>query len=174
MAASIAILGAGPSGLTLACLLLKQQIPFVVFERDPDPTTGGQGGTLDIHTETGQLALRECGLYDEFRKLARYDGQAFRAVDKDGKVLVNHLPKQNDDGRPEIDRRQLRELLLSAIPQDTIRWGMKVEAVERNDDGTMTVRFANGDVQSGFNLVVGADGAWSRARRLVSNSPSRT
>lgn len=30
---------------------------------------------FDLHTESGIAALRECGLYDEFVKLARFDGE---------------------------------------------------------------------------------------------------
>jgi len=73
-----------------------------------------------------------------------------------------------DTDRPEIDRRDLRVLLLDSVPQDKIRWGAKVEKLHRQDDGTMSIRFADGNTEAGFRLVVGADGAWSKARSLVS------
>lgn len=164
---TIAILGAGPSGLTLACILSIHKIPYVVFERDDSGTATGQGGSLDIHAETGQLALKECGLFDEFQKLARYDDQAFKAVDKEGNVLADHQPGKDEYGRPEIDRTTLRGLLLKAVPEGNIRWGKKVESVEKEDCGTSVVKFTDGSAEGGFNLVVGADGAWSRIRSLV-------
>src|SRR5690349_6529220 len=69
----IAIIGAGPSRLTLARLLVKGSIIPHVYERDPSPDYRPQGGTLDLHGHSGLLALREAGLWDEFLKHARYD-----------------------------------------------------------------------------------------------------
>jgi 2-polyprenyl-6-methoxyphenol hydroxylase-like FAD-dependent oxidoreductase len=57
---------------------------------------------------------------------------------------------------------------LSSVPKDKIQWGKKIEEVQKREDGKMAVQFANGSTESGFRLVVGADGAWSRCRRLVS------
>ncbi|KAF2718346.1 FAD/NAD(P)-binding domain-containing protein [Polychaeton citri CBS 116435] len=166
MTPAIAILGGGPSGLALARLLEVKNIDYVVFERDSSPTSVGQGGSLDVHTNSGQLALKECGLFDEFKALARYDGQAFKAVDKDCNVICDQ-GHEGQDGKPEIDRKDLRRILLNSVPTEKIRWGCKIESVSRESDDSMAVRFANGDVQSGFNLVVGADGAWSKARSLL-------
>jgi 2-polyprenyl-6-methoxyphenol hydroxylase-like FAD-dependent oxidoreductase len=79
--------------------------------------------------------------------------------------------RQDNDGntdRPEVDRRDLRLMLLSSVPKDKIQWGKKIEQVQKREDGKMAVRFTNGSAESGFRLVVGADGAWSKCRRLVS------
>lgn len=89
-------------------------------------------------------------------------------ADMYGKVKL----RQDDDGntdRPEIDRRDLRLMLLSAVPEDKIQWGSKIEEVQKRGDGKMAVHFTNGSSESGFRLVVGADGAWSKCRRLVSS-----
>jgi 2-polyprenyl-6-methoxyphenol hydroxylase-like FAD-dependent oxidoreductase len=61
-----------------------------------------------------------------------------------------------DTDRPEIDRRDLRVLLLNSVPKDKIRWGAKVESLNRDADGTLSITFANGSTESGFRLVVGA------------------
>lgn len=87
--------------------------------------------------------------------------------DKHGKVLLARGHGEDTD-RPEIDRRDLRVLLLNSVPDDNIRWGVKVDRVEKQNDSTMTVHFADGNNEGGFRLVVGADGAWSKARSLVS------
>lgn len=84
-----------------------------------------------------------------------------------GEVRMRHGDGEDTD-RPEIDRRDLRVLLLDSVPKDKIRWGAKVESLEKQDDGMMSIRFTDGTTESGFRLVVGADGAWSKARRLVS------
>jgi 2-polyprenyl-6-methoxyphenol hydroxylase-like FAD-dependent oxidoreductase len=75
MTPPIAILGAGPSGLTLGRLLHLAGIDFVIFERDASAASAwgrGGSGTLDLHEGTGLLAIQEAGLLEEFKKKARY------------------------------------------------------------------------------------------------------
>ena len=75
-----------------------------------------------------------------------------------------------DKDKPEIDRKDLRQLLLSSIPDSKVRWGCKIQNVQKESDGSVSVHGANGRVEPGFRLVVGADGAWSKVRKLVSLS----
>lgn len=167
MTPSIAILGAGPSGLALARYLHIANIDFVVFERDESQTWAiGRGGTLDLHTSTGQVALQEIGLLDQFKALARLDVTNVVA-DANGKVCFKTSEKVDSD-RPEIDRKDLRAMLLSSIPTEKVRWASRVQQVDRVADGSVSIRFADGSSESGFRLVVGADGAWSKARSVVS------
>ncbi|KIX98384.1 uncharacterized protein Z520_05685 [Fonsecaea multimorphosa CBS 102226] len=171
MAPPIAILGAGPSGLTLARMLELANIDYVIFERDVSGSeTSSRAGTLDIHADSGQMALREAGLLDQFKKLARADAHTVLA-DGRGKVYVRTGESDDiNENRPEIDRKDLRALLLNSVPARKVRWGMKVQQVQRNADGSMSVCFTDGSVESGFRLVVGADGAWSKARNLVTTA----
>ena len=163
----IAILGAGPSGLLLARLLHLNKIPYTIFERDAHRSNIGQGGTLDVHTGTGQLALEKAGLLDAFKAKARYDAQRMVIFDKDGEAALT-LDGTDGEGRPEIDRRDLRGLLLDSVPDKTIRWNAKVVAIGRSQvDQSMEVRLVDGSVHRGFRLVVGADGTWTKARELV-------
>ena len=163
-APAIAIVGAGPCGLTLARLLERKGIDYAIYERDESETSTRAGGSLDIHTETGQHALREGGLFDEFQKYARYDDTAFALADKLGKRLL-----QLGQGRDatEIDRSDLRQILLDAIPKDKIKWGHALASVTLGEDKRPVLHFANGAVLSGFKLVVGTDGAWSKVRPMV-------
>ncbi|KAG9101774.1 hypothetical protein FS749_003463 [Ceratobasidium sp. UAMH 11750] len=165
----IAIIGAGPSGLTLARLLLNKSIVPHVFERDLSADFRPQGGTLDLHEHSGQQAIREAGLWEEFRKHARYDGQEAKVVTKGGKVLhqVDGSKEGDRNTRPEIDRVDLRTILLQSVGPDVVRWGHVLESVEPGDDGTYSLRFKDGKIENGYNLVVGADGTWSRVRPLI-------
>lgn len=86
-----------------------------------------------------------------------------------GEVRLKHGEGEETD-RPEIDRRDLRVLLLNSVPHEKIQWGTKIESVQKETDGMMSVHFTDGSKESGFRLVVGADGAWSKARRLVRHS----
>ncbi|KAI1743066.1 monooxygenase [Xylaria scruposa] len=172
--APIAIVGGGPCGLTFARLLELAGIDYVVFERDDsaDPKSHHQGGTLDIHPGTGQAALEAAGLKGEFEKLARYEADVFTVQDFKG----DHRFGTGDAGvmegnRPEIDRGQLRKLLLDSVPEHRMRWGKVLKTVERKGDGAgaagWVLRFADGSEESGFRLVVGADGAWSKVRPVI-------
>ncbi len=53
---SVAIVGAGPAGLTLARLLQRRGVSVRVFEGDATQAARRQGGSLDLHEE--QLATR--------------------------------------------------------------------------------------------------------------------
>ncbi|KAF4956895.1 hypothetical protein FGADI_3498 [Fusarium gaditjirri] len=170
----IAIIGGGPCGLMLARLLQTASINFVVFERDGSPTSTlrSQGGTLDIHKESGQEALRRAGLHDQFKSLARCDATTMTLMDFQGKFRASF---GDDDGgdRPEIDRQQLRQLLLNSLPTDRIRWGKILDAVHQKGNGEVrdfTLEFRDGSTESGFRLIVGADGAWSKVRSLVTDA----
>lgn len=118
----IAIIGAGPAGLTLASLLTLRSIPYTLFERSapPSPSDNSRaGGSLDIHPETGQLALKEAGLFEKFQRFARYEDTVFSVFDKTGKRVLN--TGQGRDA-PEIDRGELTRVLLGGVPAQRIKW----------------------------------------------------
>ena len=50
---NIANIGAGPAGCILARLLQPLKVDLIILESDPSPNVRAQGGTLDIHEETG-------------------------------------------------------------------------------------------------------------------------
>lgn len=162
----IAIVGGGPGGLTLARLLQVKGLACTVFEREAGPHERPQGGTLDLHEESGQLALQLAGLQEGFQKIARYEDQGTRIVDMAGNLLF-----EDDDAaagnRPEVDRTALRDLLLSSLPAEAVRWNTAVQEAVPAADGKWLLRCVHGD-EGPFDLVVGADGAWSRIRPAVS------
>ncbi|GGN05982.1 monooxygenase [Lentzea pudingi] len=161
----IAIAGAGIGGLTCARVLQLHGFENVtVFEREASPEARQQGGTIDLHADSGQEAVRAAGLFDEWRALARFEGQEQRKVDHTTAALLEHEPAEGDF-RPEIDRGQLRDLLLGSLTPGTVTWGLGIDSAEPGE-----VRFPDGSTAA-FDLVIGADGAWSRVRRAL--SPAR-
>ncbi|WP_037303105.1 FAD-dependent oxidoreductase [Amycolatopsis orientalis] len=163
MTSRISIIGAGPGGLTCARILQKHGIPVTVYDRDPHPRARDQGGSLDLHADDGQLALREAGLLDEFFALARPEGQEMRRLDPAGRLLVHHVPAEGELFKPEIDRGLLRGMLLDSLEPGTVEWGRTLERVEPSG----RLRFVDGTTVE-TDLVIGADGAWSRVRPAVS------
>ncbi len=162
----IAIVGAGLGGLTLARVLHIHGIQATIYEAEVSTAARVQGGSLDIHKDTGQIALRAAGVYDAFSQIIHAGGQALRVLNREGRVLLDE-PDEGDGGRPEVLRGDLRRILLSSLPPDTIRWGHKVAAAAPLHAGRHKLTFADGSTAT-TDLLVGADGAWSRIRSLVS------
>ncbi|MCK2244312.1 MULTISPECIES: NAD(P)/FAD-dependent oxidoreductase [unclassified Crossiella] len=163
----VVIIGAGLGGLTLARVLHQHGIESAIFELDTGPDARPQGGLLDLHEDTGQAALRAAGLYEQFLAAVHPGGQAFRILDRQAVV---HLDEPDaDGGRPEIPRAALRNLLLDSLPAGLIRWGAKAIGVRALGDGRHEITFADGPSVT-TELLIGADGAWSKVRPLVSDA----
>ncbi|KAK3070290.1 hypothetical protein LTR53_010712 [Teratosphaeriaceae sp. CCFEE 6253] len=176
MPLKIAIIGAGPAGCALARLLhvKNPSILTTIFESESALNFRSQGGTLDLHVPSGQACLRAAGLWDEFQKHARYDGEAMQIADKNYLCYISLAGSTKpgsaaSTGRPEIDRPILREMLYRSLPEGCVRWRKKLTHVQRSDAGELSLHFTDGSAAHGYDLIVGADGAFSKTRSLVSD-----
>jgi 2-polyprenyl-6-methoxyphenol hydroxylase-like FAD-dependent oxidoreductase len=168
MTSPVTIVGAGLGGLTLARVLHVHGIPATVYEAEPSAETRTQGGQLDIHEHNGQLALEAADLIGEFRRIIHEGGQATRMLDQHGTVLLDK-PDDGTGGRPEVLRGDLRRILLESLPAETVRWGERLTGVAPLGDGRHELTFADGPTVA-TSLLVGADGAWSKVRPLLSDA----
>ncbi|MBB3461222.1 NAD(P)/FAD-dependent oxidoreductase [Rhizobium sp. BK377] len=77
-----------------------------------------------------------------------------------------------DDGkgrRPEVQRGELRRILLESLPEDAVRWGHKLSSARSLGEGRHELIFADGQLVT-TDLLIGADGAWSKVRPLLSDA----
>lgn len=167
----IAIAGAGPAGLTLGVLLHQRKIPFTIYELRSKPTDAElakPSGSLDLHEESGLAAIRACGLYDKFVPLTGECSEANRIGDRHGNIV--YADQGEAGGRPEISRHALTRLLLSGLPPQLIKWDHKLVGVSSSSSSrastpaTITLDFGPAHGTETCDLVIGADGAWSKVR----------
>lgn len=169
----IAIIGAGPAGLTLGHLLLKHNVPFQIFElrqKPPADELAKPSGMLDMHEDSGIAAMKECGLWDQLEKLTGECSEAHKVLNKDGDIL--YADNGDERGRPEVSRHGFTNLLISHLPDNVIKWDYKLLAAKAlpSEAVSQTVELDFGPRgRQTFDLVVGADGAWSRVRNVVTD-----
>lgn len=167
MNTSVTIVGAGLGGLTLARVLHLHDIDVTVYDADADASARTQGGQLDLHEHNGQLALQKAHLMDEYRSIIHVGGGEQRVLAQDGTLLAA-LPDDGSMASPEARRGDIRQILLDSLPGGTVHWGKKLESATSIGRGRHLLLFADGS-STVTDVLVGAEGIWSKVRALVSN-----
>lgn len=165
----IAIVGGGPSGLCLGALLHKRGVPFTIYELRDQPSEAALSAPssyLDLHEESGLAAVHACGLFEQFLPLTADCTEELIIINKNGKVT--HANESGLGNRPEIARNSLTNLFFSMLPAGAVKWGHKLLSATRQDDGKIYLDFGVNSTAE-YDFVVGADGAWSKTRLLLTD-----
>lgn len=162
----IAIIGGGPVGLTTARILQINGADVTVYERDLNAQARTSGGTLDIHSDTGQKAIQKADLMDEFYQYARPTGE--KMADMHGNITSEEMPtEENAYARPEIDRNDLRKIMLENLQENTVVWDSQLTEIEKIDE-QYHLEFKNG-TKTIADFVIVANGGRSNARKFFTD-----
>lgn len=167
---SVAIAGAGLSGLCLAQGLLRAGFDVRVYEQDTSPYARRQGYRITIDS-FGAAALKRClppTLFEAVRMTASTGGQVgyFRFTNASlGEIFKLTFKRDPHHEEKEllgqVDRGTLRTIMLSGL-QHRVYFGKGVADFETDRHG-VTLHFTDGSSERAA-LVVGADGIHSLIR----------
>src|SRR3954471_8893524 len=152
----IIIAGGGIGGLTTAIALRQHGIDVTVLEQAPEMKEIGAGIQI---ASNASVVLRELGLEDAVRSAGvmplSYD---YRDLYTGRMLYYAPLGQEAAEryGAPmyNIHRADLVQILIDALPPDTIRLGVKCECDDFQQDGTgVEVRLHSGEVVRGDALV---------------------
>ena len=168
--AEVVIVGAGPTGLVLACELARRGIPHRLIERRDRPAEGSRGKgvqprSLDMLGDLGvAAALIATGRFDLPMLAHGHDGPA--------PVASSPLPREGASYATPLLVPQWRvEALLRDRMTDLggrIDWGRELVAIEQADDRAIAhVRAGGVDERIEARWLVGCDGGGSAVRKAI-------
>lgn len=163
----VLISGAGIAGPTLAWFLAKTSARITVLEKSNGLRSEGHNIDLDGSAIT---IVNKMGVLDEIKRLNTTE-VGTRILGPDGIPIASFPFKKGSSIDPtseyEILRGDLATILYDASkdrPNVQYVFGTTVDKVLRNDMDVVKVRLSNGEVHE-FDLLVAADGQWSRLRK---------
>lgn len=163
----VVIIGAGPVGLTIANLLQQKGANVTVYERDKNSQARIWGGTLDLHKDSGQRAMEKAGLLESYYATALPMGIII--ANEQGEVLFTKTPTpENRHDNPEINRNDLRTILLNSLTIHTVMWDRKLTGLEEHG-GQWLLHF-DSKPDATADLVIGANGGMSKVRDYVTDT----
>jgi 2-polyprenyl-6-methoxyphenol hydroxylase-like FAD-dependent oxidoreductase len=169
--AQVAVVGAGPVGMTLAARLAQQGVKVILLEQQPRHAGEGskaicmQRETLEIWARLG-IGQRVADRGVQWNVGRTY----FRGRE----LFAVRLPNTRTDHFPpfvNISQTEVEELLLqrlTELPDVDLRWGHRLSGLAQDPDGvTITCETDAGAATLRVGHVVGTDGAHSSVRRLL-------
>jgi 2-polyprenyl-6-methoxyphenol hydroxylase-like FAD-dependent oxidoreductase len=164
----VAVVGAGPSGLTIATMLAAYGLRTVVLDRAAGPGAHSRAAVIQARTlET----LEPLGIVDEMLRRG-VKVPHFGVRDRDRRLLAvdfEVLPTAHPYTLM-LPQDETEHLLREALHRqdEEVLWGYEVTSVRQCTSGVdLTVRSPQGDKQVRARYVIGCDGAYSVVREAV-------
>ncbi|MEU8589567.1 FAD-dependent oxidoreductase [Streptomyces sp. NPDC048664] len=170
----VVIIGAGPTGLTLACDLARRGVSFLLLERSATPSTASRAKTIQPRTMEVADDLGAAGrVLAEGRvnvPTRRYDHDR---VVSEAVELAAGVPTTDAPYPPVwLSQPRLEQILRDRLAElgGTIHWESEVIDLQQDDDGVTATVTAGPDAGCSFvraRYAVGADGGRSAVRTLA-------
>ncbi|MDP4150961.1 MAG: FAD-dependent monooxygenase [Bacteroidota bacterium] len=169
----VLIVGAGPTGLMLACQLALRGIPFRIIDTNRDHTT--QSRAIVIHAASMEL-FAQMGVADRFLELGK-PVQAINFIVK-GKV-AEHIALFSEFGKSltefpfflALEQSKTEKLLSDYLEKrgHTVDWNTELISLTQTTEQVQAVLRKDGVKEEGAaaTWLVGADGAKSKVRHLL-------
>src|SRR6266508_3340451 len=167
----VLIVGAGPTGLMMACQLARFHIPFHIIEKNDEPTT--QSRALVIQPRSLEI-FEQMGLAE----FAVKQGKIFQTINYvvNGK-LAQRVPL-GDFGKGLtqfpylliLEQSKTEPLLINFLRQQAhdVEWQTELVSFSQNNTGvTATTRHLGKEEKIETGWLVGCDGASSPVRKML-------
>lgn len=161
---SIAIVGAGIGGLTVAATLRRIGCRVSVYEQAPRFERVGAGIQM---MPNSMKVLRTLGVEDRVRGTSFQPYSHLNREWDTGRILRELPMPESLFGAPYLcmHRADLHEALASIVPAECIHLGKKLAGIEPHGD-SVTLAFADG-TRAQADAVIGADGVHSVVREIL-------
>ncbi len=174
---SIAITGAGPVGALLAVMLAKKGYQVDLFESRPDSrkTNIYQGKSINLAlSDRGWKALQAVGLDEQIRQQAI---PMYCRVMHDEQGNLTRLP-YGSDGQAiwSVSRSGINEQLIDMAEHEdkvNIHFGHRLNQLNFADNTAVYIDDDHHQKIHQSDLIFGADGAFSKVRRLMQELPKQ-
>jgi salicylate hydroxylase len=165
MPLNIAIAGAGLAGLTAAIALIAKGHTVTIYERRDDDDRGVSASGIQLQPNALRV-LDRLGMMEVIDKVA-HDSRYADLRDYQTGETLGLVDIVRRGGNRYAIRRQLKVAVVEeAVRRGVVlRKGVGVDAVEE-EGGKPVVRLSDGESVV-VDLVVGADGTWSRVRKSL-------
>ena len=167
----VLIVGAGPTGLTLACDLARRGVPFRLIEAAPGPQPGSRGKGLQPRTLE---VFDDLGIVDRVLAHGRM-AMPIRSTAPDGRVTTGGgaaparpgIPYPASLITPQWRTEEALRLRLAELG-GAVEFGAALSGFEQSDEAVSAVVVTGGEAGTvTARRLVGCDGGHSVVRRLA-------
>ncbi len=130
---NVIIIGGGIAGLCAAISLQKIGIEVKVYDKNNEPTVAGAG---IIIAPNAMQALEPYGISERIKKFGN-ESNGFKLVSEKGTIFNKLIIPSCYPKMYSIHRKDLHQLLLSKLQEDTVEWGKECVKIERNEEDAL-------------------------------------